>query len=133
MEEVSPDFAAKAFNIVEVDSAIAALAFTHELGHNLGARHDRYMDPTDGAPFDYNHGLVDLINKQRSIMAYSSYCRDQGFSCPVVPSWSSRTFGGYNWSDTHNRNDLTITQTAYTVANFRNPGNTLSQTSTTYP
>jgi hypothetical protein len=120
MDEVSPAFAERAFHVVDVDNAVSTLSFAHELGHNLGARHDRYVDPTEDSPFGYNHGLVDFINGQRSIMAYSRQCYDNGYDCPRIPYWSSETFGGYIWSDMQTKNDLTITQTAYTVANFRN-------------
>ena len=120
MKEVSPDFADRAFNVVDVDNAVSTLTFAHELGHNLGARHDRYVDPTEDSPFGYNHGLVDFINGQRSIMAYNSQCYDNGYECPRIPYWSSETFGGYIWSDMQTKNDLTIKQTSYTVANFRN-------------
>src|SRR5262249_21213133 len=35
---------------------VSNLSFHHEIGHNMGLRHDRFVDPTNKVP--YNHGYV---------------------------------------------------------------------------
>jgi sulfatase modifying factor 1 len=60
--------------------------FTHELGHNLGATHDRSVAKLKEGQFNY--GLVDLKNNWRTIMAYYSACKQAGVKCPRIPSFS---------------------------------------------
>jgi Metallo-peptidase family M12 len=72
---------------VVVHHACAALTYTlaHEVGHIIGARHDRQLDPTP-SPFPYGHGYVNGT-KWRDIMSYRSSCG----GCPRLPFWSSPT------------------------------------------
>jgi hypothetical protein len=51
---------------------VANLSFHHEIGHNMGIRHDRYVDNAP-AKF-YNHGYTNLPKKMRTIMAYNDQC-----------------------------------------------------------
>jgi len=64
--------------------------FTHELGHNIGLRHDRYVE-NNPDPNAYNFGLAApwFPNPLRTIMAYNQRCADQGKSCTRVPLYSN--------------------------------------------
>ena len=70
--------------------------FAHELGHNMGLSHDRYVSRSSSFP--YSHGYV---NQQafadgapesahwRTIMSYGKQCRDAGFSCDWIMRFSN--------------------------------------------
>ena len=70
--------------------------FAHELGHNMGLLHDRYVSRSSSFP--YSHGYV---NQQafadgapesahwRTIMSYGKQCRDAGFSCDWIMRFSN--------------------------------------------
>jgi hypothetical protein len=60
----------------------------HELGHNFGARHDWYVDPTT-TPYRFGHGHVDVNARWRTIMSYPDLCVSQGFQCPPINYFSS--------------------------------------------
>jgi hypothetical protein len=55
---------------------------SHEIGHMLGALHDRTSDPSS-YPFKWGHGYVNPQNRWRTIMAYD-VC-----SCSRIPRWSN--------------------------------------------
>lgn len=65
-------------------------ATTHEVGHNLGGNHDRYVvsNPTPG-PQGYNYGYVDPTGKFRDTMAYSNQCDDLHVTCNRIPYFSN--------------------------------------------
>jgi len=60
---------------------VSNLSLHHEMGHNMGLRHDRYVDPTPGV--GYNHGYVNRTAgcHIRSVMAYNNDCADHGSYC----------------------------------------------------
>ena len=70
--------------------------FAHELGHNMGLHHDRYVSRS--LSFPYSHGYV---NQQafadgapesahwRTIMSYGNQCGDAGFSCDRIMRFSN--------------------------------------------
>ena len=72
--------------------------FAHELGHNMGSRHDWYMD-NGTTPFSYAHGYVDTVNRFRTIMSYNNRCSALGFSCAGIPYFSNPTVN-YNGATT---------------------------------
>jgi hypothetical protein len=120
----STGFAAHGFNVVERLCASGNLTFAHELGHNMGAHHDPFVAGTDPTLFPYSHGYVDLVTRVRTIMAYGDQCTatPPGTSCPRIPFFSTpdlmfggRVIGNAVASD----NSRTFSQTAGTVANFR--------------
>ena len=61
--------------------------FAHEIGHNLGARHDWFVDDRVGA-YDFSHGHVDLQLGFRTIMSYRHLCGNAGRECPRI-TWFS--------------------------------------------
>ena len=71
--------------------------FAHELGHNMGSRHDWFMDDST-TPASTAHGYVDTTNGFRTIMAYNNRCAaiDSEFVCSRVAHFSNPavTFGG---------------------------------------
>ena len=63
---------------------------THEIGHNLGGQHDRYVEPNAVAgPAGFNYGYVDTVGKFRDTMAYSDECDALRISCPRIPYYSN--------------------------------------------
>jgi hypothetical protein len=83
-------------SILDID---CRLGFTvaHEFGHNLGAAHDRYQSETDDKIpgfFSYSYGYVHEAwhptgPHRRTVMAYRTYCEDNGFECPRIPYFSN--------------------------------------------
>jgi hypothetical protein len=97
--------------------ACAANTFTiaHEVGHIIGARHDRLIDGNN-APFAYAHGYVNGT-KWRDIMSYKESCG----SCPRIPYWSNPriSYRGEPTGTAASDNARVILEQAERVANFR--------------
>lgn len=72
-----------AFNLIAVECAVSGMVFAHELGHNLGAIHDRGSGGS--GLFPYSYGWQDLQFRWRTIMAYGC----PGRECPTVPYFSN--------------------------------------------
>ena len=125
MENVSSAFSESAFNVVARNCATGYYSFGHEMGHNMGAMHDWYVDNGTN-PYLYAHGYVNTTNRWRTIMAYNNVCSDLGLYCTRIQYWSNPSVsyqgnptgiaeGQSNPADNHK----TLNNTAYTVANFR--------------
>ena len=74
--------------------------FAHELGHNLGLRHDRYqVDRHESGPVSHpGHGYVNQrafaadappSSRWMTLMAYRRQCSDAGISCRSLPRFSN--------------------------------------------
>ena len=77
--------AGEAFAVVHHTCAALTYSIAHEIGHIIGARHDKALDPNT-LPFPYGHGYVNG-NKWRDIMSYRQSCS----GCPRIPYWSNPT------------------------------------------
>jgi hypothetical protein len=73
----------QAFFVVHHACATVTMSITHEIGHIVGARHDRFMDESN-LPVAYGHGYVNG-SKWRDIMSYKEGCG----GCPRIPYWSN--------------------------------------------
>jgi hypothetical protein len=67
---------------------VANYTFSHETGHNMGLRHDRYVEPAASTAV-YNYGYVDLTGRFRDIMSYSNRCSAAGIVCTRIPYFSN--------------------------------------------
>ncbi len=130
MTGVSTTFASSGFSVTARDCATGYYSFGHELGHNMGARHDWAVD-SGTTPYSYAHGYVNTTNRWRTIMAYNTVCSNSGFNCTRLPYWSNPNLsyngaplgapiGSAQPADNHQ----TLNNTAFTVANFRQSGGT---------
>ena len=88
MTNVTTAFASSAFNVVARGCATGIFTFAHEVGHNMGLRHDSFMD-AGTTPFPDAHGYVDLVARFRTVMAYPDACTTKGFSCRRVANFSN--------------------------------------------
>ena len=89
MSTVSPAFQSGGFSVTDA-SCVAGYTFAHELGHNMGVRHDWFVD-TSITPFRYAHGYVNpaVGQRWRTVMAYPDMCSTLGFSCARVLYWAN--------------------------------------------
>jgi hypothetical protein len=93
MTNVSTAFAPNGYSVVDSPCSSPNGTLAHELGHNMGLRHDWFMD-NGVTPFTYAHGHVSLAGGFRTIMAYPNACpgcaRLLAFSNPDRPSTAFR-------------------------------------------
>ncbi|MBO0741427.1 MAG: hypothetical protein J2P51_08370, partial [Hyphomicrobiaceae bacterium] len=75
--------AEEAYFVVHHACAAITYSIAHEIGHILGARHDRIMDGNDN-PFPFAHGHING-RKWRDMMSYQEGCG----GCPRIPYWSN--------------------------------------------
>jgi hypothetical protein len=88
----SVEFENSAFAVVRLAEATAPhFGFARELGHILGAQHDR-KDVLGDDPDWYGYGYVDTDDQWRTVMATDLACVDDDqvpFDCPIFPHWSN--------------------------------------------
>ena len=75
--------AEEAYFVVHHTCAAVGYSIVHEIGHIIGARHDRVVDGNE-KPFAYGHGYVNST-KWRTMMSYKDGCG----GCRRVPYWSN--------------------------------------------
>ena len=78
------------FSVV-AHGCITNLSFHHELGHNMGLQHDRYVVSGNPGNNFYNFGYVNYAQRVRTIMAYNNFCADRGQNCTRINWFSSPT------------------------------------------
>ncbi len=117
----SAGFNESAFSVSARNCATGNYTFGHELGHNMGLRHDRIDDPANGV-FPHSHGYVDVINNFRDIMGVASGCG----GCPRIQNFSNPNvfYNGFSTGvpqSAPNSADAaaSLNATAFTVANWR--------------
>jgi Metallo-peptidase family M12 len=107
--------AEEAYFVAHHSCAAIAYSLAHEVGHILGARHDRQTDGNN-APFPFGHGYVNG-NKWRDLMSYQDICG----GCPRIPYWSNPRimYKGEPTGTVANDNARVILGQAERVSNFR--------------
>jgi hypothetical protein len=105
----------EAFVVVHHACASLSYSLAHEVGHIIGARHDRALDK-NMTPFPYGHGFVNGT-KWRDIMSYKASCD----GCPRQPIWSNPTikFKGDRAGTADTDNARVILERAERVSKFR--------------
>lgn len=84
----NPSFAAFAFNVIARNCIADNYTLPHELGHNMGLRHDWYVDDNP-SPFTDARGFVNVAGKWRTVMAYNNLCTANSTSCTRLPFFSN--------------------------------------------
>lgn len=83
--------AAFGFSVVNA-FCIPNYTFAHELGHNMGALHDWFVEGSDDRmawPMTFARGHVNPAQRWRTVMAYDNLCQVQGFTCPTINYFSN--------------------------------------------
>ncbi len=105
----------EAFFVVHHACAATTMSIGHEIGHILGARHDRFIDESN-VPVAYGHGFVNGT-KWRDIMSYKEGCG----GCARIPFWSNPRimYQGEPTGTPAADNARLILELAERVSNFR--------------
>ena len=119
----NPNAAANAFNLTIWNCVDGNRSLAHEFGHNMGMRHDPFVDPTP-TPDPYNHGYTNPVagNTFRTIMAYNNACSAMGLNCPRMSYWSDPTLtinGDVVGTVTEEHNARALDERAAAIAAFR--------------
>ncbi|MBI4783318.1 MAG: hypothetical protein HY785_18675 [Oscillatoriophycideae cyanobacterium NC_groundwater_1537_Pr4_S-0.65um_50_18] len=111
MNQVVPEFEAYAFNVAQIDSVKTRFSLGHEIGHNLGAAHDRAHADSDAA-FSDSYGYI-TPSGVGDVMSYAKK-RHNFYASPHL-SINGETLGKANESDVVR----TLNSTRFTAANWR--------------
>jgi hypothetical protein len=90
VEAPSASSSAYGFSVQAVGCLAGGIVLPHEVGHNMGLRHDRLTDGGTWPNTKYNFGYVNTSARKIDIMAYTSACtRQRIVNCVQVPWFSS--------------------------------------------
>jgi hypothetical protein len=106
---------------VAVLACVDQLTPAHELGHNLGAQHNRYPGISNSSLLRYAAGYVDVPHQFITVMSYWTPCYDAGVNCTRIPYFSSPkgTWNGLPIGSRKADNSKAIRVIAPKVARYR--------------
>jgi hypothetical protein len=85
----APSAATSAYGYSQVSrGCIPGFTLAHELGHNMGLNHDRYVEPAAPAS-KYNFGYVQVAQRIRDIMSYPNRCTAARVVCVLKNLFSN--------------------------------------------
>lgn len=103
------------------------LTFVHEIGHNMGARHDRHME-NGGDSRQSNYGYINLQQGVRTIMSYPDGCSGNQVVCQQIPYFSTpkltpdgNTIGIAEGEQESADNAAMLTTSGHSLANLIGP------------
>lgn len=88
-----------AFSVTLFNCVVSNYSLSHEMGHNMGLRHDWFVDSST-TPCSNHHGYVNQTavllgtssassQRWRTIMAYNDECTTNGISCARINRWAN--------------------------------------------
>jgi len=102
-----------AFSVSDYQCALNNYSAVHEIGHNVGMAHDRFVEKdAKPGPAQFNFGFVSVERGTRSLMAYPDQCIQQKKNCRRLLQVSSPNIkvGGIQYG-----NPMDHEQAAYNV------------------
>jgi Metallo-peptidase family M12B Reprolysin-like len=102
-----------AFSVSDYQCAMQNFSAVHEIGHNVGMAHDRFVEKdAKPGPDQFNFGFVAMERGTRSLMSYNDQCMQQKKNCMRLLQLSSPNIkvGGIQYG-----NPMNHPQAAYNV------------------
>lgn len=124
-----PEGSVSSLSAVGVTSMLCAggLTFVHEIGHNMGARHDRF-EQNGGDSRQSNYAYLNLPQGVRTIMSYPDGCSGNQLVCQQIPYFSTpqltpdgNTIGIAAGEPDSADNAAMLALSAYSLANLIGP------------